>query len=144
MIDITGKHFGKLVAIRPVKKNGQHDFNWICKCDCGNIKEIRGYLLRNHVRQSCGCFSGAFPELGRHARAYERDDREIKIRCIETGKVFASLEKAGKKYNMDPSNISHVLHGRNKTAGGHHWERVDGKTVEVAAQNDFDKIFDIL
>lgn len=54
--DITGKRFGRLVAISPVKKDGVGKFYWICKCDCGIIKTIDGGNLRNG-QKSCGCLS---------------------------------------------------------------------------------------
>jgi hypothetical protein len=38
-LDITNQRFGKLVAIsKAASKNGKT--YWLCKCDCGNEKEI--------------------------------------------------------------------------------------------------------
>ncbi len=28
---------------------------WLCRCDCGNEKEVRGYVLTSGATQSCGC-----------------------------------------------------------------------------------------
>lgn len=54
-IDLTNKKFGNLTAIKKLdkKKNGQRI--WLCKCDCGNIKEVRADKLRNGNVKSCGC-----------------------------------------------------------------------------------------
>ena len=30
---------------------------WVCQCDCGNIKPIRGASLRNGTATSCGCLT---------------------------------------------------------------------------------------
>ncbi len=39
-IDITGQRFGKLVAIKRSCKSHSGKWKWLCKCDCGNYKEI--------------------------------------------------------------------------------------------------------
>lgn len=54
-IDMTNKRFGRLVVIKPDKKNRHGDLYWLCKCDCGNIKSINGTKLRNGWTRSCGC-----------------------------------------------------------------------------------------
>lgn len=59
LINLIGKRFGKLEVIEkgPGRKspNGCYRATWICKCDCGNIKEIDGQKLRKGHTQSCGC-----------------------------------------------------------------------------------------
>ena len=52
-IDLTGKRFGRLVAIKPFKKEGI--IRWECQCDCGNTARPVGATLRNGTSQSCGC-----------------------------------------------------------------------------------------
>lgn len=55
-IDISGKRFGKLLAIRKVGKGSRKTpQKWFCVCDCGNTKQItKGSLLRG-ITKSCGC-----------------------------------------------------------------------------------------
>lgn len=53
-IDMTGKKFGHLVVLRP----GERHLYWLCRCDCGKEKEIRGGNLRSGVTRSCGCRMG--------------------------------------------------------------------------------------
>lgn len=55
LIDLTGTRFGQLVAIRYSDKNDGRKA-WVCECDCGAVKEIRGSDLRNGGAISCGCF----------------------------------------------------------------------------------------
>ena len=40
--DLTGKTFGRLKVIARSKNNKWGDSQWVCKCDCGNIKIILG------------------------------------------------------------------------------------------------------
>lgn len=37
--------------------------------------------------------------------------------CVQTGKAFGSVIEAAKEYGLNPTGISHVLNGRNKTIG---------------------------
>ena len=76
-IDLTGQRFGRLVVIRDSGKKKKRDTLWVCQCDCGNKKEVRGYLLRNGNTRSCGCFQ--------KDRARENALRDV------TGEVFGRL-----------------------------------------------------
>lgn len=56
-INEKGKRYGKLVVIgRSITK--AHLGYWVCKCDCGNYKEIKGSHLRRNSIVSCGCQRG--------------------------------------------------------------------------------------
>ncbi|MBQ8969222.1 MAG: NUMOD4 motif-containing HNH endonuclease [Bacteroidaceae bacterium] len=44
------------------------------------------------------------------------------IVCVETGERFPSIREAGRKMNINPICIGHVLSGRNKRAGGYTWK----------------------
>lgn len=57
-IDLTGQRFGRLTVLYrdDTKPKGHgHRAYWICKCDCGNIKSVESYHLRNGDTKSCGC-----------------------------------------------------------------------------------------
>lgn len=56
-IDITGQKFGRLTAIKFIRKEGKKFF-WLCKCDCGNEKEIvRSQFVGSGSTKSCGCLA---------------------------------------------------------------------------------------
>lgn len=50
--------------------------------------------------------------------------RIIKVQCIETGEVFESVKSASEHYGICHSNISSVLSGKQKTAAGKTWRKV--------------------
>lgn len=53
--DLTGQRIGRLTVIRRCDKPGDKRVKWLCRCDCGNYKEIsRNNLSGNHTL-SCGC-----------------------------------------------------------------------------------------
>jgi hypothetical protein len=55
MIDLTNKNFGKLTVVKRDLSKISGAAYWICKCECGNIKSIRGDGLRNGTVLNCGC-----------------------------------------------------------------------------------------
>ena len=59
LINLIGKRFGRLTVIDKgtgrKTPNGCYKVTWICRCDCGNIREFDGQKLRKGHTQSCGC-----------------------------------------------------------------------------------------
>ena len=65
--NLIGQRFGLLTVIGKSSKRGASGaVYWICKCDCGNIKEIQGNNLKRKDENrtiSCGCAHKSFGEL---------------------------------------------------------------------------------
>ncbi|MEE0478891.1 MAG: AP2 domain-containing protein [Acutalibacteraceae bacterium] len=56
LIDLTGLRFGRLYVVKRAERNiGSHSA-WLCRCDCGSEKIIRGDHLRYGKTISCGCY----------------------------------------------------------------------------------------
>lgn len=58
LVDLTGKRFGRLVAIRREGTYGigRHKMaTWLCKCDCGKETVVISNNLRAGITRSCGC-----------------------------------------------------------------------------------------
>ena len=54
--DLTGKIFNRLTVLSPVyKKDGVKTFVWKCRCECGNIINVRRTALISNITKSCGC-----------------------------------------------------------------------------------------
>ena len=53
--DLTGKEFGRLVAIKRLDKQEGSVVKYLCKCACGNFKEIAAKSLVGGCTKSCGC-----------------------------------------------------------------------------------------
>jgi hypothetical protein len=56
--DITGRRFGRLVAIRRCEKKRHGHVMYLCQCDCGGSCEVMSSgLIRGDTRstRSCGC-----------------------------------------------------------------------------------------
>lgn len=55
-IEMLGKKFGKLTVLeKDLERTTKNYIYWICQCDCGNKKSVRGTSLRAGEIQSCGC-----------------------------------------------------------------------------------------
>ena len=54
-VDISGKRFHKLKAIKVVGYDKQNYEIWHCKCDCGNTCDVNIKNLVHDHTKSCGC-----------------------------------------------------------------------------------------
>jgi len=52
---LHNQKFGLLTAIIPVGYAEGKSVTWLCKCECGKEKVIRGYSLTSGNSKSCGC-----------------------------------------------------------------------------------------
>ena len=52
--DLTGHRFGRFTVLGEASRNTGEDTKWLCKCDCGNIKEVLSYNLTSGRSSSCG------------------------------------------------------------------------------------------
>ncbi len=53
--DLTGKRFGRLVAISPTEKRLYDGIVWRCLCDCDNVAYVSSHQLTSGYTKSCGC-----------------------------------------------------------------------------------------
>lgn len=53
VINLKGSKFGKLEVIE--KCEDSIKTKWVCKCECGNIKNVLAHHLRTGHTKSCGC-----------------------------------------------------------------------------------------
>lgn len=97
-LDLSGHKFGKLTAIRWTGKS-LHKYGrvWLCKCECGNFREVPVMFLRHgsiHQCTSCGNNSTEererkFAEKMKNALRENRRDklrnvwRNMKQRCYD-------------------------------------------------------------
>ena len=92
--DITGMRFGRLTVIKECDRRQKHLTRWVCKCDCGNEKEINTSDLTSGRTLSCGC-------QGRENRKKSREKNMIGVRV---GKLLV-LEKLQKRKGANKSIV---------------------------------------
>jgi len=54
-LELTNQRFGKLIVIKRMGNNKWGGSCWLCKCDCGNITEVRVNHLTSGHTKSCRC-----------------------------------------------------------------------------------------
>lgn len=109
-IDITGQKFGRLTVLEKVDYKdtpNRCEAKWRCKCDCGNIVEVRGTSLRKGLTKSCGCL---------HNEICSKQ-----FRIDETGKTYGLLtvmEYAGSTPKQDALWLCKCQCGNTKIVNG--------------------------
>jgi hypothetical protein len=57
VVDITGQTFSRWTVIgRAATSDKGQSARWVCRCECGNEKEVPSIVLRQGRSKSCGCF----------------------------------------------------------------------------------------
>ena len=80
---LIGKRFGRLTVLDIAGKDNQKKYFWLCKCDCGNIKKIRGSSLNFGSTKSCGClWKEALLENGKKGTHHMTNTQEYNIWAI--------------------------------------------------------------
>jgi len=54
-LDLTGQRFGRLTVIKRCGTSKEGQKIYLCKCDCGNTKEVKSGNLKSGNVRSCGC-----------------------------------------------------------------------------------------
>jgi hypothetical protein len=56
--NMIGRRSGKLTVIKMSEnQEGNRGIMWTCKCDCGNLVDVDGSLIRSEKTKSCGCLN---------------------------------------------------------------------------------------
>lgn len=74
--NLTGKKFGRLIAIKQVGKDKKGNYKWLCQCDCEKEKIILGFSLTGGRTKSCGCLN---IEIARQRNTIHGHSRKGKI-----------------------------------------------------------------
>jgi hypothetical protein len=93
-IDLTGKKFGRLTAIKRVGLDKRKQVIWICKCECGSTTEVITNRLTGRNTRSCGCLHkehvtnlktthglSVDPKTGKRSRIYNTW-KKMKQKCF--------------------------------------------------------------
>lgn len=137
-MDVAGKRFGLLTAIRPTEKRGSNGaIIWECFCDCGNTTYVPiGQLTRGHTL-SCGC---------RHKSKWEMFIYDL---LVELNVNFTSQKRFSDCMNQKGSDMlpfDFYLPDYNviiEYDGEHHFQPVKGwggeEKFKITQQNDLIK-----
>ena len=140
MEDLTGRRFGRLVAIRPTGRRASGSVVWECQCDCGRAVEVAASSLKNGGTKSCGCIRG-WPNRPRGKAEVTVCRRPRKLLVDLTGKrvgrlvvLRATSRRVGKNGDVlwecqcDCGNVTEVrtsllISGRTRSCGCLHTDK---------------------
>jgi hypothetical protein len=88
LINLTGKKINRWTVIERSGAYNDGDAKWLCKCECGSIREVSGKGLRKGSSKSCGC--------------YKREVNE------KQGKILGAF---GKVHGMEGTRLYRIWHG---------------------------------
>lgn len=95
-IDLTGKRFGKLVAISiDHKSNSGTRVYWECACDCGGTRIVSNDHLRNGDISDCGCYRKHIAHWKKHGMY---DTRLYRIWSLMKERCYNSKRKEYPNY----------------------------------------------
>ena len=82
-IDLTGQKFGRLLVLSYAGFDKSYATKWLCQCECGNKKVIRGSDLKSGRQISCGCRrkEGTHTTHGKTNERIHRIWANMKSRC---------------------------------------------------------------
>lgn len=63
----TGNRYGRLIVLKRAENDRHGNNRWLCRCDCGTLRIVVGYNLRNGNTRSCGCLRR---EAGTNSRTH--------------------------------------------------------------------------
>jgi len=75
-IDISGKKFGMLTVIKYSHAVGYLAF-WLCKCDCGKLKVLKGRDIKYGNTKSCGCLRDKLMHEQKHALKHGMKNKKL-------------------------------------------------------------------
>lgn len=75
-------------------------------------------------------------KISKHVILAMTEATSKKVLCAETGEVYKSLSEAGRQLGISFKNISNVLRGKSKTAGGYHWRYADAYEEQIQREEN--------
>ena len=141
-IDETGNIYGRWTVIRRAPKTARgHSARWLCRCVCGNERQIVGGVLRRGGSKSCGCLKKeAVSEAPRIDMIGLRFGRLVVVCEKDKGKCGATWE-----CKCDCGNTTTVIGkslraGLTKSCGCFRRERISLPPNEAAFNSTFGRM----
>lgn len=99
--DLTGKRFNRLTVIRfiPQPERTTRQYDWWCRCDCGNEIKACASKLKSGAQQSCGCLKEEMkPRLGDITRKYKYSNK--RLYSVYQAMITRCTDSTSKRYKQ--------------------------------------------
>ncbi|MBR3746904.1 MAG: GIY-YIG nuclease family protein [Selenomonadaceae bacterium] len=136
-IDIKGRIYDhKSNSCNPGLRNDIDLYGWkkfhyeiLEECDAAELNDKEQYYFK--LLQPEYNISTSTIQFSEEGPQKLRDCFSKPVRCVEMNTVFPSQKEAAKACNTSEASICNVLHGKQVTAGGLHFEYADGRPSET-------------
>lgn len=129
---MAGNRYGRLLVLKYVKtvrvgSNKSFDAVWLCRCDCGQEREVRGRSLRDGNTASCGCYNREVSTTHGLSQTPEYRRAEARRRLlskIQRTPVWADNKKILDFYKNKPlgTHVDHIIPLHHRLVSGLHVE----------------------
>ncbi len=128
MRDLTGKRFGRQIAISVAGKNKYGNFYWLCKCDCGNEHIVPSGKLLQGKSKSCGCLAKEIhiKQLEKHGITTGGKPRTFTIWNGMKARCYNPKSTSYKRYGKRGITICDEWIGENGFMNFHNWAMANG------------------
>ncbi len=127
-IDLTGQKFGRLTVIERERPYA-YPIKWICQCECGTIKSIKGASLASGRTKSCGCLKEQ--NLVGRCFDYLTVVELLNERAKNRQKIYRCSCNCGNYINV---NHSDLLSGNTKSCGCLNKELLHRRSIDLTNQ----------
>lgn len=103
-LDLTGQKFNRWTVLHRDEKS-KGEIYWICKCDCGTVKPVKGSYLKKNRSKSCGCLQ---KEVVSKSNRYELIDNEY-YKVYDAQERYFFIDK--EDYNLVKLRYWSVMRG---------------------------------
>lgn len=76
--DLVGEKFGRFTVIQFDSIKDRRRM-WLCKCDCGTVKTIRGSTLKSKETVSCGCYRK--DNVVKRSKTHGESNKTVEYKC---------------------------------------------------------------
>lgn len=98
LVDLTGQRFGKLTVIERAGTAPDRHAQWLCKCDCGAVRIIRGNELKNGNTVSCGCWRSERIANENEKHGYRKRDNTERLYQVWRSMIARCTNPSNKDY----------------------------------------------
>lgn len=131
-IDLTGQRFGKWTVLKRVENDKHGSPKFLCKCDCGTLKEVLSFTLRRGESTNCGCYLNerANKEIG---KKYNHWTVLKKVESNKYGQLkWLCMCDCGK---IKEQYLSHLKNGHSRSCGCCRTELLQNKNPRYGMSN---------
>ena len=96
--ELIGKVFGKLTVVERLENSKDRRKVYKCKCECGNIIEVKSKYLRNGDTKSCGCYKKNFDSY--QQKNYENALKKVGEKYGRLTIIDVAMRDNKKAYDM--------------------------------------------